>query len=123
MDGGPQRNRDGTNVNPGRNYRKQDEHGRRHRDFNARYFAQPAPFTRNRRSVWTISTRPFKGAHFATFPDDLVAPCVLAGSRVDDIVLDPFMGSGTTAVVAARLGRRFIGCELNRSYVGLKRIP
>lgn len=72
--------------------------------------------TRNRRSVWTISTKPYKGAHFATFPPELVEPCVLAGSRAGDIVFDPFMGSGTTAMVAARHGRRWLGCELNEEY-------
>jgi len=74
---------------------------------------------RNRRTVWTIATVPFSGAHFATFPPDLVKPCILAGSRPADIVLDPFMGSGTTAQVATDLGRQFIGCELNPQYVEL----
>ncbi|EXL06467.1 DNA adenine methylase [Brucella anthropi] len=77
--------------------------------------------TRNRRDVWTISNRPFHGAHFAVFPDELVMPCVLAGSRVGDVVLDPFMGAGTTAAAAERLGRRFIGCELNGSFLDLHR--
>lgn len=72
--------------------------------------------TRNRRSVWTISTKPYKGAHFATFPPELVEPCVLAGSRPGDVVFDPFLGSGTTAMVAARHGRRWLGCELNEEY-------
>jgi DNA modification methylase len=76
----------------------------------------PEDGKRNRRSVWTISTKPYKGAHFATFPPELVEPCVLAGSRVGDIVFDPFLGSGTTAMVAARHGRRWIGCELNEEY-------
>lgn len=71
---------------------------------------------RNKRSVWTITTKPFKGAHFATFPADLIEPCILAGSRIGDVVLDPFMGSGTTAMVARKLGRKYIGCELNESY-------
>lgn len=75
--------------------------------------------TRNRRSVWTVPTRPYKGAHFATFPPELIEPCILAGSRPGDIVLDPFMGSGTTAQVATYLGRQFIGCELNPKYVEL----
>lgn len=75
--------------------------------------------TRNRRSVWTVATRPYKGAHFATFPPDLIEPCILAGSRCGDIVLDPFMGSGTTAAVAIELGRQFIGCELNPAYAPL----
>lgn len=72
--------------------------------------------TRNRRSVWSVATRPYKGAHFATFPPALIEPCILAGSRPGDVVLDPFMGSGTTAAVAIEHGRRYIGCELNESY-------
>lgn len=76
--------------------------------------------TRNRRDVWTIANRPFHGAHFAVFPDALVTPCILAGSRIGDVVLDPFMGSGTTAAAATRLGRRFVGCELNPSFLGLR---
>lgn len=75
---------------------------------------------RNRRSVWTISTRPYKGAHFATYPPALIEPCILAGSRNGDIVLDPFMGSGTTAQVALQNGRMYIGCELNESYKELQ---
>ncbi|MFM0218240.1 DNA-methyltransferase [Paraburkholderia caledonica] len=75
----------------------------------------------NRRSVWTIPTTPYPGAHFATFPEALVEPCVLAGSRPGDIVFDPFFGSGTTGQVAARLGRKFIGCELNPAYEALQR--
>lgn len=74
---------------------------------------------RNARTVWTIPTQPFPGAHFATFPEALVARCVLAGSRPGDTVLDPFMGSGTVGKVATDLGRNFIGCELNPAYVEL----
>jgi DNA modification methylase len=73
--------------------------------------------TRNARSVWTIPTQPFSGAHFATFPEELVARCILAGSRVGDIVFDPFHGSGTTGSVALSLGRRYIGLELNPEYI------
>ena len=73
--------------------------------------------TRNKRSVWTIPTQPMSEAHFATFPEALIEPCVLATSRPSDIVLDPFMGSGTTAVVASRMGRQYLGCELNPDYV------
>ena len=69
--------------------------------------------TRNRRSVWTIATKPYKGAHFATFPEKLIEPCILAGAGLGDVVLDPFMGSGTTAAVAKRLGCYYMGCELN----------
>lgn len=79
-----------------------------------------APGKRNRRSVWTVATRPYKGAHFATFPPALIEPCILAGSRPGDIVLDPFMGSGTTAQVAIQHGRRYLGCELNEIYADLQ---
>jgi len=72
--------------------------------------------TRNKRSVWQVSTKPYKGAHFATFPIDLIEPCVLAGSRDNDLVLDPFMGSGTTAAAALKHGRQYLGCELNNFY-------
>ena len=74
---------------------------------------------RNKRSVWKITNRPYKGAHFATFPPDLVKPCILAGSRKDDVILDPFMGSGTTALVAKELGRYYLGCELHENYGNL----
>jgi DNA modification methylase len=73
-------------------------------------------YTRNRRSVWTVATRPYKGAHFATFPPALIEPCILAGSRPGDLVLDPFMGSGTTAAVALQHGRQYLGSELNPEY-------
>jgi DNA modification methylase len=76
--------------------------------------------TRNRRSVWTVTTKPYKGAHFATFPPDLIEPCVLAGSRKGDTVLDPFMGSGTTAAVAIKHNRNYRGCELNPAYKELQ---
>lgn len=71
---------------------------------------------KNRRDVWTVSTRPYKGAHFATFPPELIEPCILAGSRPGGTVLDPFIGSGTTAEVAHRLGRECVGIELNPDY-------
>jgi site-specific DNA-methyltransferase (cytosine-N4-specific) len=71
---------------------------------------------RNKRSVWTINTKPFRGAHFAVMPEALVEPCILAGSRKDDLILDPFTGSGTVGVVALRHGRNFIGTELNPDY-------
>lgn len=74
---------------------------------------------RNRRSVWTVTTKPFKGAHFATFPPDLIEPCILAGAPVGGTVLDPFGGSGTTAGVAVKNGRRAILCELNPTYAAL----
>lgn len=71
---------------------------------------------RNKRSVWTITTKPFKGAHFAVMPEALCEPPILATSRPDDLVLDPFTGSGTVAVVALRHGRNFVGVELNPEY-------
>lgn len=76
--------------------------------------------TRNRRSVWTVATQPYDGAHFATYPPALIEPCILAGSKPGSIVLDPFMGSGTTAQVAQSLGRQYIGCELNPAYAALQ---
>ncbi len=76
---------------------------------------------RNRRSVWPIHTQPFPDAHFAVMPEALVEPCILAGSREGDTVLDPFAGSGTVGVVAVRHQRHFIGCELNPAYVELAR--
>lgn len=77
-------------------------------------------YWRNRRSVWTVATVPFRGAHFAAFPRTLIEPCILAGSRPGDIVLDPFIGSSTTGQVAVDLGRRYIGCELNPAYLELE---
>ena len=74
---------------------------------------------RNKRSIWTVTTKPFKGAHFATFPPELIEPCVLAGSRAGDTVLDPFGGSGTTAGVAVKHGRKAVLCELNPEYAAL----
>ena len=74
---------------------------------------------RNKRDVWKVATRPYKEAHFATFPEQLIEPCILAGSRPNGIVLDPFFGSGTTGVVAEKFGRRYIGIELNEEYVEL----
>jgi site-specific DNA-methyltransferase (adenine-specific) len=71
---------------------------------------------RNRRSVWTVTTKPFKGAHFATFPPDLIEPCVLAGCPKGGTVLDPFGGSGTTGGVAVANGRNAVLCELNPEY-------
>jgi DNA modification methylase len=75
--------------------------------------------THNRRSVWKVATKPFKGAHFAVMPEALAEPCVLAGSAPGDLVLDPFTGSGTVAVVSLRNNRRFIGVELNPEYVDI----
>mgnify|MGYP001585477405 FL=1 len=99
---------------------KQRGHSRRHAGFNGRYAKKIAeegpPKTRNKRSVWTVATKPYKGAHFATFPPDLIEPCVLAGCPAGGVVLDPFFGSGTTGQVAQKNGRRYIGIELNPAY-------
>ena len=75
---------------------------------------------KNKRSVWTVNPKPYEGAHFAVFPQDLIEPCILAGAPVGSIVLDPFMGSGTTAQVAQNLGRQYLGCELNPDYKPLQ---
>lgn len=72
---------------------------------------------KNKRSVWTVNTRGYKGAHFAVYPEELITPCVLAGCPVGGTVFDPFTGSGTTAVVALKHGRNYIGTELNPEYV------
>jgi DNA modification methylase len=72
---------------------------------------------RNKRSVWTVTTKPFKDAHFATFPEDLILPCVLAGCPQGGVILDPFSGAGTTGVVAKKNNRNFIGIELNPEYI------
>lgn len=77
--------------------------------------------TRNRRTVWTVAGKPFKGAHFATFPPALIEPCILAGSRLGDTVLDPFGGAGTTGLVADRLGRSSVLIELNPEYAEMAR--
>ncbi|WP_423179738.1 DNA-methyltransferase [Stenotrophomonas sp. CASM110] len=74
---------------------------------------------RHKRSVWNVATTPFKEAHFATFPEQLIEPCILAGSPAGGLVLDPFIGAGTTAVVAERLGRQWLGCELNPEYAAI----
>lgn len=129
---------------------KQRGHGRRHAGFNERWDEtttkakaantpgqQPHSFATqgfhnamgtsvrldgaNKRSVWHVSTQPYAEAHFATFPEDLIEPCILAGSAIGDTVLDPFTGSGTTGAVAIRHQRNFIGCELNPAYVELAR--
>lgn len=76
---------------------------------------------RNKRDVWTVTVKPYKESHFATFPPDLILPCVLAGCPKDGLILDPFMGSGTTAEVAYKNGRNYIGIELNPEYCKLDR--
>lgn len=92
------------------NYAFKGENSTCHKDENGK-------FVKNKRSVWTITTKPFKGAHFATFPPDLIEPCVLAGCPKGGTVLDPFGGSGTTGLVAIRNNRKAILCELNPNYV------
>ena len=104
---------------------KQRGRSRRHAGFNDRWDAmskeEQTQGGANKRSVWTVATRPYKGAHFATYPPALIEPCILAASRPGDIVLDPFMGSGTTAQVALQHGRQYLGCELNPEYEELQR--
>lgn len=76
---------------------------------------------RTKRSVWTVTTKPFKEAHFATYPPDLIEPCILAGCPEGGTVLDPFFGAGTTGLVAQRNNRRWVGCELNPDYAEISR--
>ena len=78
-------------------------------------------FGANKRTVWHVATQPYPEAHFATFPEALIEPCILAGSRVGDTVLDPFNGSGTTGVVALNHQRNYVGIELNAEYIELAR--
>lgn len=101
--------------------RKQDDVGKRqYTGFNERWDNRDEPLTtRNVRTVWTIPTEPNSFAHFATMPQSLVERCILAGCPVGGVVLDPFVGSGTTALVARRLDRHYIGCDLNPEYVAL----
>lgn len=99
---------------------KQRQHGERYAGFNERWDQltkqEQTDIGRNKRDVWTVPTEGYADAHFATFPSRLIEPCILAGSRPGDMVLDPFLGSGTTAQVAEKLGRLWIGCELNPDY-------
>jgi len=76
---------------------------------------------RNRRTVWSIKTEPFKYAHFAVFPKELIKPCVMGGSKRGDVVLDPFFGSGTVGIVGLKLNRRFVGIELNPEFIDIAR--
>lgn len=100
---------------------KQRGHSRRHAGFNDRWDQmereEQCSALRNKRDIWTVATEPFPEKHFATFPTALIKPCVLAGSPPRGIVLDPFMGAGTTALVACELNRDFIGTELNADYI------
>lgn len=103
---------------------KQRGHVRRHAGFNDRWDAmsveEQCSVMRNKRTVWTVSPMPQPEAHFATFPPELIEPCIVAGALSGGVVLDPFMGSGTTARVALSLGRQFIGCELNPAYTAIQ---
>jgi DNA modification methylase len=88
---------------------------------NAQLFTRKNDGFRNKRTVWTIPTKPFKGAHFAVFPPALVEPCILAGCPVGGVVLDPFAGACTTGIVALQHNRQFVGIELNGEYVDMSR--
>jgi DNA modification methylase len=113
----------GASPHRGLRQDKQRGHGRRHDGFNERWDQmskdEQQALGRNKRSVWTIATRPYTDAHFATFPPDLVEPCILAGTPGGALVLDPFAGAATTGMVATQLGRDFVGIELNPEYVAL----
>lgn len=102
---------------------KQRGHSRRHAGFNERWDAmsreEQCSVKRNKRSVWTVATYPFKGAHFATFPRKLIEPCIMAGCPCGGTVFDPFAGSGTTGQVSRDLGRNFILIELNEKYIDM----
>lgn len=107
----------------GKHSEKQRGHGRRHNGFNDRWdkmtHEQQCTGMRNKRDVWQVSPAQFPEAHFATFPEELILPCILAGCPKGGIVLDPFMGAGTTALVAKSNDRNFIGLELNPEYIKL----
>jgi len=107
--------KDANNPNYAISGKAQDETYERMRQS----IADGNPQLRNRRSVWTVTTKPFKGAHFATFPRDLIRPMIQAGCPADGIVLDPFMGSGTTAIEAIYQGKRYIGIDLNSDYCAM----
>lgn len=102
---------------------KQRGHSRRHAGFNARWDAmtkaEQQAMGANKRDVWTVGTRPYRGAHFATFPPALIEPCILAGCPTGGVILDPFMGAGTVGVVARRHSRHYLGIELNTEYIAL----
>lgn len=107
-------------VNGGASFGKQN-HSVEGTGAQSRTYERPVYEKRNRRSVWTVTTKPYKGAHFATFPEDLILPCILAGCPEGGTVLDPFLGSGTTLAVALKNGCNGIGIELNPDYVELAR--
>lgn len=107
----------------GKNSDKQRGHSRRHAGFNDRWDSmdkqEQCSGMRNKRSVWEVVPFNYKEAHFATYPPKLIEPCILAGSRPGDVILDPFSGSGTTGMVSYQHGREYIGIELNPEYIGL----
>ena len=116
-------NDNGKDKQRGHGKDKQRGHGRRHAGFNGRYEEKlqngGVPTTKNKRSVWTVATNAYSGAHFATFPPELVRPCILAGCRPGGTVLDTFSGAGTTGLVALEEGRNYIGFEINPEYVAM----
>jgi DNA modification methylase len=121
--GNPDRNDGGGVQSRPRRTDKQRGHSRRHDGFNDRWDAMEKSEQQingaNKRSVWNIATNPYAEAHFATFPPALIKPCILAGSKPGDTVLDPFGGSGTTGMVALELGRKALLIELNPDYIKL----
>jgi DNA modification methylase len=111
--------RGGRNAFRGQGHFRDGENGPANREGRDMKDVGAGEDTRNRRSVWSIATQPYSGAHFATMPPKLVEPCILAGSRLGDTVLDPFSGSGTVGAVATGHGRRYLGIELNPDYLAL----
>jgi DNA modification methylase len=111
--------RGGRNAFRGQGHFRDGENGPANREGRDMKDVGAGEDTRNRRSVWSIATTPFKSAHFAVMPQKLVEPCILAGSRLGDTVLDPFSGSGTVGAVATGHGRRYLGIELNPDYLAL----
>ena len=114
--------KDARNFN-GKHADKQRGHSRRHEGFNARWdlMSKEKQCTgyRNKRDEWTVAPAQFPDAHFATFPPKLIEPCILAGSKTGDTIMDPFHGAGTTALVAKGFNRRYVGIELNEAYIEL----
>lgn len=114
--------KDAAKMN-GKHSDKQRGHSRRHAGFNAKWDLmtkeEQCTGMRNKRDVWTVAPAQFSEAHFATFPEKLIVDCIKAGCPDGGVVLDPFMGAGTTALVARKLGRNFIGCELNPEYTAI----
>lgn len=100
---------------------KQRGHSRKHAGFNERWdnmsSTEQMSMGANKRSVWEVATKPFSEAHFATFPEELIVDCIKAGCPIDETILDPFFGAGTTGLVARKLGRNYIGIELNEKYI------